>query len=99
MRRLRAVLQKHIKDKIMNKKNLLKFSLINLIIGLVIFAISYFTFHFVTDTGISLTWHPEAGKPFVTDMIAQLGVLFIFASAISLVASIVFFKEDEIDKK
>ena len=83
----------------MNKKNLLKFSLINLIIGLVIFAISYFTFHFVTDTGISLTWHPEAGKPFVTDMIAQLGVLFIFASAISLVASIVFFKEDEIDKK
>ena len=83
----------------MNKKNLLKFSLINLIIGLVIFAISYFTFHFVTDTGITLTRHPEAGKPFVTDMIAQLGVLFIFASAISLVASIVFFKEDKIDKK
>ena len=83
----------------MTKKNLLKFSLINLIIGLVIFAISYFTFHFVTDTGITLTWHPEAGKPFVTDMIAQLGVLFIFASTISLVASIVFFKEDKIDKK
>ena len=83
----------------MTKKNLLKFSLINLIIGLVIFAISYFTFHFVTDTGISLTWNPEPGKPFVTDMIAQLGVLFIFASAISFVASIVFFKEDKIDKK
>ena len=78
----------------MNKKNLLKFSLINLIIGLVIFAISYFTFHFVTDSGITLIWHPEAGKPFVTDMIAQLGVLFIFASAISLVASFVFFKEE-----
>ena len=83
----------------MTKKNLLKFSLINLIIGLVIFAISYFTFHFVTDSGITLTWHPEAGKPFVTDMIAQLGVLFIFASAISLVASIVFFKEEKVDKK
>ena len=77
----------------MNKKTLLKFSLINLIIGLVIFAISYFTFHFVTDEGITLTWHPEAGKPFVTDMIAQLGVLFIFASAISFIASIVFFKK------
>ena len=79
----------------MNKKNLLKFSLINLIIGLVIFAISYFTFHFVTDSGITLTWHPEAGKPFVTDMIAQLGVLFIFASAISFIASIVFFKKEK----
>ena len=83
----------------MNKKNLLKFSLINLIIGLVIFAISYFTFHFVTDAGITFTWHPEAGKPFVTDMMAQLGVLFIFASAISLIASLVFFKEDKVEKE
>ena len=77
----------------MNKKTLLKFSLINLIIGIVIFAISYFTFHFVTDEGITLVWHAEAGKPFVTDMIAQLGVLFIFASAISFIASLVFFKK------
>ena len=78
----------------MNKKNLLKFSLVNLIIGLVIFAISYFTFHFVTDSGITLTWHPEAGKPFVTDMIAQLGVLFIFASVTSLISSFIFFDEE-----
>ena len=56
-------------------------------------------FHFVNDSGITFTWQPEAGKPFVTDMAAQLGVLFIFASAISFIASIVFFKEDKVDKK
>lgn len=83
----------------MNKNNLLKFSLINLITGLVIFAISYFMFHFVSDSGITFTWQPEAGKPFVTDMVAQLGVLFIFASAISFIASIVFFKEEKADKR
>ena len=82
----------------MNKKSLLKFSLINLIIGLVIFAISYFTFHFVTDEGITLTWHPEAGKPFVTDMIGQLAVLFIFASAMSAISALVFFDGKDSEK-
>ena len=53
----------------MNRKNLLKLSLITLIIGLLVLAIAYFFFHFVTDEGITLTWHPEAGKPFVTDFI------------------------------
>ncbi|MBR2336763.1 MAG: hypothetical protein IKA61_02330 [Clostridia bacterium] len=78
----------------MNKKTLLKFSLINFIIGIVVFAISYFTFHFITNEGITFIWHAEAGKPFVTDMIAQLGVLFVFASAISLVSALVFFNEN-----
>jgi hypothetical protein len=52
-------------------------------------------FHFVNDSGITFTWQPEAGKPFVTDMVAMLGVLFIFASAVSFIASIVFFKEEK----
>ena len=77
----------------MTKKTLLKFSLILLIVGLCVLAINYFFFHFVTDEGISLTWHPEAGKPFVTDMIGQLGVLFLFGSAVSLIAALVIFKE------
>ena len=76
----------------MNKKSLLKFSLILLIVGLCVLAIAYFFFHFVTDDGITLTWHPEAGKPFVSDMIGQLGVLFLFGSAVSLIAALVFFE-------
>ena len=77
----------------MNKKSLLKFSLILLIVGLCVLAIAYFFFHFVTDDGITLTWHPEAGKPFVSDMIGQLGTLFLFGSAVSLIAALVFFED------
>lgn len=76
----------------MNKKNFQKLSLITLITGLIILIISYFTFHFVTDEGITLTWHPEAGKPYVTILIAIFGVLFIFSSALSFIISLVFFK-------
>lgn len=77
----------------MNKKSLLKFSLILLIVGLCVLAIAYFFFHFVTHDGITLTWHPEAGKPFVSDMIGQLGVLFLFGSVVSLIAALVLFEE------
>lgn len=79
----------------MNKKSLLRFSLILLIVGLCVLAIAYFFFHFVTDDGITLTWHPEAGKPFVSDMIGQLGTLFLFGSAVSLIAALTFFKEEK----
>lgn len=79
----------------MNKKSLLKFSLILLIVGLCVLAIAYFFFHFVTDDGITLTWHPEAGKPFVSDMIGQLGTLFLFGSAVSLIAALVFFEDEK----
>ena len=80
----------------MTKQKLLKFSLITLIIALGLLAISYFFFHFVTDSGITFTWHPEAGKPFVTDMLGQLSVLFIFASSTSAISALVFFdKEDK----
>jgi hypothetical protein len=79
----------------MTKKKLLKLSLVCLIIGLAVLAIAYFFFHFVTDDGITLVWHPEAGKPFVTDMIGQLGTLFLFSSAFSAVSAVIFFDEEK----
>lgn len=79
----------------MTKKKLLKLSLVCLIIGLAVLAIAYFFFHFVTDEGITLTWHPEAGKPFVTDLIGMLGVLFIWSSAMSLISAFIFFGKGE----
>lgn len=81
----------------MTKQKLRKFSLITLIIALCLFAISYFFFHFVTDSGITFRWHPEPGKPFVTNMFGQLSGLFIFASSISAISALVFF--DKEDKK
>lgn len=79
----------------MTKKNLLRLSLVCLIIGIAVLAIAYFFFHFVTDEGITLVWHPEAGKPFVTDLIGTLGVLFIWSSAMSFISAFIFFGKGE----
>jgi hypothetical protein len=79
----------------MNRKNFLKLSLYSLIIGIFVLAVAYFFFHFVTDEGITFTWHEEAGKPFVTDLIGTFGALFLFASAMSALIAVVFFKKDE----
>jgi hypothetical protein len=70
------------------RRGLLKFSLVNLILGIAVLGIAYLCFHYVTDDGITLVWHPEAGKPFVTELIGNLGVLFIFSSSTSLVAAL-----------
>ena len=82
------------KDKKMKKK-LLKLSLITLIIAVCVFAFNYYFFHFVTDEGFTLTWHPEAGKPFVADMIAMFGVLFLFASVMSLLIALIFYNDKQ----
>ena len=79
----------------MNKKELLKLSWITAIIGVAILLISYFCFHYVTDEGITLVWHPEAGKPYVTILIGIFGVLFMWTSAMSLLLGLVFAKDKE----
>ena len=81
----------------MDRKKFLKLSLITCIIGVFVLSVAYFFFHFVTDEGITLTWHPEAGKPFVTELIGNFGVLFFFASVISLLIAFIFC--DNGDKK
>lgn len=79
----------------MTRKNLYKFSLITLGIGLFVLVLAYFCFHFVTDEGITLVWHAEAGKPFVTLLIGIFGVLFVFASAISALSALIFFEKNQ----
>ena len=79
----------------MNKTSLRKLALISLIIGVIVLAISYFFFHFVTDEGITFVFHEEAVKPFVTNLIANLGVMFVFSSASCFISSFLFFKDDK----
>ena len=50
---------------------------------------------FVTDSGFTLTYHEEAGKPFVTDLIGQFAVLFLFTSVISLIIVKIFYQEEK----
>ena len=79
----------------MNRKKLLKLSWITLVIGLGLLVITYFFFHFVTDEGITLVWHPEAGKPFVTDLLGTFSVLFLFSSAMSALIALIFTEKSE----
>ena len=79
----------------MTRKNLLKASLIFLIAGIIVLAIAYFFFHFVTDEGITFVWHPEAGKPFVSDLIGLLGTLFLWGSATTLTFALVCFPKEK----
>ena len=74
----------------MTRKKLFKFSLISFLISVFVLAVNYFFFHFVTDEGITFTFHEEAGKPFVADLIGQLGVLFLFSAIVSLIAAFIF---------
>ena len=81
----------------MNKK-LLKLSLICFIIAAFVLAFDYFFFHYVTDTGFTSIKQEEAGKPFVTDLIGQFGVLFLFTSVLSLIIAFVFKDKYETNK-
>lgn len=81
-------------DMDLMKKRLYKLSLVCLAIAVVVFIINYFVFHFVTDEGITLVWHPEAGKPFVTDLIGQLGASMVFASIVSALSAKILCKKN-----
>ena len=76
------------------KKNFQKLSLVSFISSAIVFVINYFFFHFVTDEGITFIWQPEAGKPFVADLIGNLGVLFIFGSIVSLLCAFILFDKN-----
>ena len=75
------------------KKKFLKLSFITLIVGVVFLILAFFTFHFVTDEGITLVWHPEAGKPFVTELIGDFGVLNLVVSFVSMLTAYIFFND------
>ncbi len=77
------------------KKKLLRLSMWQGIIAAGIFVINYFFYHFVTDSGITLQWQAEAGKPFVANLIGNLGVLFIFGSIVSLLCAYIFCEKNK----
>lgn len=77
------------------KKKFLKLSLWSFIAGAFVFVFNYFFYHFVTDDGITTVWQAEAGKPFVAELIGNLGVLFIYAAAMCLLVALIFFNKNE----
>ncbi len=62
------------------------------LIAVLIFVISYLLYHFTLPGGaIALVWQATPGKPFVTELLANLGVLFLFGSIMSLLVGKIFF--------
>ena len=76
------------------RKRLNKLAIVCLIIAIVVFIINYFVFHYVTDAGITTVWQPEAGKPFLADLIGILGANMVFASIISALSAKILCKKD-----
>ena len=77
------------------KQKFLKLSLITFITGAVFLLLSFLCFHFLTDTGFTLSWHTEAGKPFVTELVGDFGILNLATSFVSLIIALVFYKEEK----
>lgn len=79
----------------MNKKNLLLVSAISFILSAFVLTFNYFFFHYFTSEGFTNVFHKEAQKPFVADLIGQLGVLLLFLSIASLIFALVCFKKQD----
>ena len=80
-----------------NRKNLMTLSVISGIVAVVMEILAYVCFHFLGDDGFH-AWQPEAGKPFVTDMIGFFGVLMIFACVVFLmIACVCYPKKKQVE--
>lgn len=78
----------------MNRKKLFKLSLVTLGIAAFLFAFNYYFYHYFTSSGFTLTYHKLPEKPFVSDLIGQFAVLFLFTSAISSIIALVCFEKE-----
>jgi multisubunit Na+/H+ antiporter MnhB subunit len=77
------------------RKKLFKLAAILLIIGIAVLGISFFFFHFVTDDGITLIWHEEAGKPFVTMLIGVFGAALIAESLTAFLCALIITEKED----
>ena len=77
----------------MEKRKFINLSICSFIISAVTFVITYFCFHYLTDDGFTTIWQPEAGKPFVTDVLGQFATLMLFLSVASLLIVLIFYKD------
>lgn len=75
---------------IVTTKRLYIFAAIAFSIAVALTILTYFYFHYYTDTGFVSVKQTEPAKPFMTYMFGFLTVLFLFSSLISLLIALVF---------
>ncbi len=74
------------------KKKFLILSVSSFILFVLIQIFTYFLYHYYTAGGFGNVFHAEPYKPFVTILFGILGTLFLFSAIISLLISIIFYK-------
>ena len=76
------------------KEKLKRLSLWSIVVAVVIFVSSYFIYHYIAPDGSFTTvFQEEPGKPFVTQLWASLGVLFLFAGIFIRMIAGIFYPE------
>ena len=76
------------------KQNFQKLALWSFVLAAVLFAAAFILFHYMTpEMTFTTTFRKEPGKPLVTEMVAMLGVLFLFSSILSGMIAKIFFSE------
>lgn len=65
-------------------------------LAMAIFLFSYVLFHYVTPEGtLTMVYSQEPGKPLLTELWANLGVLFLFSSITCRMIAGIFFPEKQ----
>ena len=77
------------------KQKFKKLSSVSFVLALVLFALSFVLFHFLTDSGFTTVFQQEAGKPFVTEMAADLSVLFLFSGILCQMIAKIFCSDEK----
>ena len=77
------------------KKKFEKLSVRSFVLAAVLLALSFVMFHFLTDSGFTTVFQQEAGKPFVTEMMADLGVLFLFSGILYRMIAKIFYSDEK----
>ena len=77
------------------KKKFKKLSAWSFALAVVLFALSFVLFHFLTDSGFTTVFQQEAGKPFVTEMVADLSMLFFFSGILCQLIAKIFYPNEQ----
>lgn len=65
-------------------------------LAVVIFLLAFYVFHYVRpDLSLTLTYEKEPGKPVVAEMLANLGVLFLFSGITNTLIANIFFRDSQ----
>jgi hypothetical protein len=73
----------------------LKLSGISLGLSFFVLVFNYFFYHYFGESGFTTEFSKLPRKPFVSDLIGQLGVLLLFCSIVSLIIAFVFYKKED----